>query len=147
MPLSSHIMRVNSCRFSSPVQYNPVQSNTIQSSSVQSSPVQSSPVQSSPVQSNSRAAAEANIDGEFGLEDFTYNNTSILKVLSHHFNHTDFLGITVRQAQLYYSCITTIVPTQILLSLYPISTVYLNASYINLSFCSELLVAICTSVV
>ena len=46
---------------------------------------------------NSRAAAEAGIDGEFGLEDFTYNNTSILKVLSHHLSNTDFLGITVRQ--------------------------------------------------
>jgi len=54
---------------------------------------------------NSRAAAEANIDGEFGLEDFTYNNTSILQVLSHHLNNTDFLGITVRHTQLYYySC-------------------------------------------
>jgi len=46
---------------------------------------------------NTRAAAEAGIDGEFGLEDFTYNNTSILKVLSHHLSNADFLGITVRQ--------------------------------------------------
>jgi len=54
---------------------------------------------------NSIAAAEANIDGEFGLENFTYNNTSILKVLSHHLSNTDFLGITVRQAKLcYYTC-------------------------------------------
>ena len=48
---------------------------------------------------NSRAAAEAGIAGEFGLEDFTYNNTSILEVLSHHLSTTDFLGITVRQTQ------------------------------------------------
>ena len=48
---------------------------------------------------NSRAAAEANIGGTFGLENFTYNNTSILKTLSGHLNRTDFLGITVRQTQ------------------------------------------------
>jgi len=46
---------------------------------------------------NSAAAAEANIGGIFGLEDFTYNNTSVLKVLSGHINKTDFIGLSVRQ--------------------------------------------------
>ena len=47
---------------------------------------------------NSRAAAEAKKVGDFGLEDFTYNNTSILKVLDSHLRNTDFLGISVRPA-------------------------------------------------
>jgi len=49
---------------------------------------------------NSRAAAEANIDGDFKLQHFTYNNTSILEVLDLYLSETDFLGISVRQAKL-----------------------------------------------
>jgi len=44
---------------------------------------------------NSRAAAEAKIDGDFGLEHFAYNVTSILGVLDFHLSNTDFLGISV----------------------------------------------------
>jgi len=55
---------------------------------------------------NSAAAAEANIGGIFGLEDFTYNNTSVLKVLSGHINKTDFLGLSVRQTR----CLTMLLP-------------------------------------
>ena len=49
---------------------------------------------------NSRAAAEANIDRDFKLQHFTYNNTSILDILDHYLSETDFLGISVRQAKL-----------------------------------------------
>ena len=45
---------------------------------------------------NSRAAAEASIDGDFKLQHFTYNNTSILDILDHYLSETDFLGISVR---------------------------------------------------
>ena len=45
---------------------------------------------------NSRAAAEAGVDGEFKLEDFTYNTYTILKALSGHLSRTNFSGITVR---------------------------------------------------
>ena len=49
---------------------------------------------------NSRAAAEAKLDGDFKLQHFTYNNPSILEVLDFHLRNTDFLGISVRQAKL-----------------------------------------------
>jgi len=45
---------------------------------------------------NSRAAVEANIDRDFKLQHFTYNNTSILEVLDHYLSETDFLGISGR---------------------------------------------------
>jgi len=45
---------------------------------------------------NSRAAEEADIAGEFRLENFTYTSASILNLLSGHLSNTDFLGITVR---------------------------------------------------
>jgi len=45
---------------------------------------------------NLRAASEAAIEEEFKLEKFTYNNTSILEVLSHYLSKTDFRGISVR---------------------------------------------------
>ena len=48
---------------------------------------------------NSRAAAEAKLDGDFKLQHFTYNNPSILEVLDFHLRNTDFLGISVRQAK------------------------------------------------
>ena len=47
---------------------------------------------------NSRAAAEAGIDGEFKLEDFTYTTSTILETLSGHLSRTNFSGITVRQS-------------------------------------------------
>ena len=46
---------------------------------------------------NSRAAAEAGVDGEFKLEDFTYTTSTILEALSGHLSRTNFSGITVRQ--------------------------------------------------
>jgi len=49
---------------------------------------------------NSRAAAEANIDRDFKLQHFTYNNTSILEALDHYLSETDFLGISVRHVKL-----------------------------------------------
>ena len=45
---------------------------------------------------NSRAAAEAHVDGEFKLEDFTYTTSTVLKALSGHLSRTNFSGITVR---------------------------------------------------
>ena len=49
---------------------------------------------------NARAASEAEIERNFKLEDFTYNNTSILKVLSRHLANTDFHGISVSGTEL-----------------------------------------------
>ena len=46
---------------------------------------------------NSRAAAEAGVDGEFKLENFTYTTSTILETLSGHLSRTNFSGITVRQ--------------------------------------------------
>ena len=46
---------------------------------------------------NSRAAAEADVDGEFKLENFTYTTSTILQTLSGHLNRTNFSGITVRR--------------------------------------------------
>jgi len=46
---------------------------------------------------NSRAAAEAGVDGEFKLENFTYTTSTILELLSGHLSRTNFSGITVRQ--------------------------------------------------
>ena len=46
---------------------------------------------------NSRAAAEAGVDGEFKLEDFTYATSTILEALSGHLSRSNFSGISVRQ--------------------------------------------------
>ena len=46
---------------------------------------------------NSKAAAEAGVDGEFKLENFTYTTSTILETLSGHLSRTNFSGITVRQ--------------------------------------------------
>ena len=46
---------------------------------------------------NSRAAAEAGVNGEFKLEDFTYTTSTILETLSGHLSRTNFSGITVRR--------------------------------------------------
>ena len=45
---------------------------------------------------NSRAAAEADVDGEFKLENFMYTTSTILEALSGHLSRTNFSGITVR---------------------------------------------------
>ena len=45
---------------------------------------------------NERAQEEARLqNSSFGMEDFTYNNTSILEVLFGYLERTDFKGITV----------------------------------------------------
>ena len=51
---------------------------------------------------NSRAAAEAGVDGEFKLENFTYTTSTILEALSGHLSRTNFSGITVRQRYLHW---------------------------------------------